>query len=353
MLAGCASRPGVDVLSNVPVSVPPGAKVITVYAATTRSRDASTGLFTNNRASRPNFAEYTISVPPGHVSGQIEWPDGSPDPTRTFVMLRQRPLSQAEFQAKIAPSAGRRPVSAFIHGFNVNFQEALFQTAQMNADADTKGVPVLFAWPSAGSVTKYVGDKDAVTASRDGLAEVLGMLTHNRRKGEILILGHSMGGWLTMEALRQLRLSGRGNVLDSLEVVLADPDVDVDVFRAQLAVIGKLKPPLTVFVARDDLALRISSTVAGDRQRVGNLDVHDARVQAASHQYGVQVIDTTDVSSSDSINHSRFAKLSSTIARRTVLGGGGVQNAGAFVLNSVGTVISSPFKFAGQAIGGD
>jgi len=350
-LAACASRPGAEVLGSVSTPVPAGAKVVTVYVATTRALDPATGLFTNRRAPRTNFAEYTISVPPNHVSGQIEWPDGNPDPARSFVVLRQRPLSSAEFQARIAPGASKRRTGVFIHGFNVNFQEALFQRAQMSVDAGVIGVPVLFAWPSAGSLTKYVGDKDAVTASRDSLAEVLEMVARGRQKGEILVLGHSMGGWLTAETLRQLRLTGHGDVLGKLEVVLADPDVDVDVFRSQLAVIGKLQPPLSVLVARDDVALRISSVVAGDRQRVGNLDVNDPRVQAAAHQYGVKVIDTTNISSGDGINHSRFAKLSATLARQAEHGG--VQNAGAFVFNSVGTVVSSPFKLVGHAIGGE
>lgn len=350
LLAGCAERPGLDVLSDVAAPVPPGAKAITVYVATTRASFPGGTAFSGRRALGLSFAEYTISVPPGHVAGQIEWPDGNPDPARTFATLRQRPLTKAEFQARIAPTAKRRQASAFVHGFNVTFQEALFQAAQMSADADTRGAPILFSWPSAGKVLNYVGDKDAVTISRDGFAETLATITNGRKPGEALLLGHSMGGWLTLETLRQLKISGRQDVLDRLEVVLADPDVDIDVFRSQVATIGRMNPPLRVLVAKDDVALRVSAFVAGDKGRVGAIDVHDPRVEEASHRYGVQVVDISSVKSSDGLNHSRFAQLAAH------MGGAdnrkAVQTTGAFVLNSVGTILSAPFAVAGQVVAG-
>ena len=351
LLAGCGERPGLDVLADVAAPLPPGAKSVTVYVATTRGAYPGGTVFSSRRAHALSFAEYTISVPPNHVPGEVEWPGGSPDPSRTFTMLRQRPLTKAEFQARVAPTAQKRQASAFVHGFNVTFQEALFQAAQMSADADTRGTPILFSWPSAGSVLNYVGDKDAVTISRDALTETLVAMTTGRKPGEALLLGHSMGGWLTLEALRQLKIAGRQDVLDRLEVILADPDVDIDVFRSQVAVIGRLSPPLRLLVAKDDVALNVSAFVAGDRGRVGAIDVDDPRVQEASHRYGVQVLDISSVESSDGLNHSRFARLAAHMGgadnRKTV------QKSGAFVLNSVGTILAAPFHVAGQAIGAE
>lgn len=68
-----------------------------------------------------------------------------------------------------------------------------------------------------------------------------------------------MGGWLVMEALRQLRFEGRNDVLSKLQVVLAAPDIDADVFRKQIEVVGRLNPPLTILVSKDDRALKASS----------------------------------------------------------------------------------------------
>ena len=55
----------------------------------------------------------------------------------------------------------------FAHGFNTNFQEALFRLVQMSADARIEGTPVLFSWPSQARVTGYRVDRDSVALSRD------------------------------------------------------------------------------------------------------------------------------------------------------------------------------------------
>ena len=107
-------------------------------------------------------------------------------PSRTFAVVHQRVLEP--FEAKIAPQGKARRAGVFVHGFNVNFQEALFNLAQISNDAELDGAPVLFAWPSAASATAYVADKDAVTASRDGLADVLSMVTRGAGTGNTISL---------------------------------------------------------------------------------------------------------------------------------------------------------------------
>jgi len=77
--------------------------------------------------------------------------------------------------------------------------------AQAVADGDTEASPILFAWPSEGTIGGYGADKEAVTYSKDFLARVLTLIAEMRNVGEIDLIGHSMGAWLTAEALRQLR----------------------------------------------------------------------------------------------------------------------------------------------------
>ena len=351
LLAACSSRPGPDVLNATATPVPPGARVVTVYVATPRARDPQTGLFLARRADQLNFAEFTISLPPGRANGTIQWPQGEADPARTFATLSQRALTRAEFEARIAPTPGNRRAGAFIHGFNVNFQEGLFRAAQLSADADMQGKTVLFSWPSAGSVTNYVADRDAVTSSRDGLADVMTMLGRERGERETVILAHSMGAWLTAESLRQMRLTGRGAVLDKLEVILASPDIDTDVFRTQIDVIGRLKTPVTILVSPDDRALLASSILARNRGRLGAIDVTDPRLVAAAQRYNVQVIDISSISSSDSLNHGRFVALAGRLGDSER--DGDTRKVGAFVLKSAGSILSSPFTLAGEVLGGD
>jgi esterase/lipase superfamily enzyme len=360
ILGGCAERPGPEVLNPVPLSIP-GAKVVTVYVATTRAREIpDSNIYGSARAHHTNYAEFKISIPPRHQSGNIEWPTGSPDPALSFATIQQNVLSSREFEQAIASRAngrGRLNAGIFVHGFNTNFQEALYRLAQMTADADVDGTPILFTWPSEARVTGYLSDKEGVTYSRDRLVDLLAMLARKPSIGRVTVIGHSMGSWLTVEALRQLRLTRSDAVINRLNVVLAAPDIDVDVFRSQMEVIGSLSPPMTVLVSRDDIALRLSSRVAGGRERLGTLDVDDPRVQEAARRANVQIVDISSLKAPDGLNHDRFVNLAALYGRLAASGANrpdkNLRQAGAFVFNTVGTTLSSPFSLVGSAIAGE
>ncbi|GGF78189.1 hypothetical protein GCM10007301_42730 [Azorhizobium oxalatiphilum] len=352
-LAACAPRPGPEVLTTVPGV--PGAKVVTVEVATTRQREApDSNVFTARRARETGYAAFRVSLPPNHQPGRIEWPTGTPDPATSFAILDQSVQTRQAFLRATANARG--PVTVFVHGYNYNFQESLFRLAQLAADANVGGVPVLFAWPSEAKLEGYAADRESVAYSRDALVELLTELAREPGTGKITVLGHSMGGWLVAEAVRQLRLMGRNAVIARLDVVLAAPDIDVDVFRAQLAVIGRLSPPLTLLVSRDDVALSLSGRISGDRPRVGALDVDDPRVQEAAAKAGVQVVDISSLKASDGFNHDRFTELAALYPRLESGAherGRDVRQAGAFIFNAVGTTVSAPFGVVGRAIAGE
>jgi esterase/lipase superfamily enzyme len=359
MLAACATRPGPEALiptqSPVGASIP-GARVVTVYVATTRSRQTpDTNVFTNHHSRELNYAAFKISIPPEHRAGNIELPASTPDPALSFATVQQEVLDKQTFERQIAARSGpRTPLKAavFVHGFNTNFQEAVFRLAQMTADADVGGAPILFAWPSEAKLSGYVADKDAVTASRDQLAQVLTMVARDPAVADVTVIAHSMGAWLTVEALRQLRLAHNDAVISRLRVILAAPDIDVEVFRTQLAVIGPLSPPMTVLVSRDDIALSVSSFIADKRPRVGMIDVDNPRVQEAALKAKLEIIDVSSLKAPDRLRHDRFASLAALYPRLAEANGAGLGRAGAFVFNAVGATISSPFEMAGRAMEG-
>ncbi len=156
-----------------------------------------------------------------------------------------------------------------------------------------------------------------------------------------------------MEAVRQLKLEGRTDVVSRLKIILAAPDIDADVFRAQLAVIRKLSPPLTLLVSTDDRALAVSSLVDADHPRVGRLDVSDPKISEAAKRYGVQVIDISSLASTDPLRHRRYASFASlypqlqSLERRPLATAGGV---GAFVFDAAGATVSSPFRLASGVV---
>ena len=357
-LSACAARPGPEVLRTTESRVL-GAQTVTIYAATTRARATeNANVFTSGRASQPNYASFEISVPPSHQPGRIEWPEEQIDPQTSFATVGQTILTQQGFLQQVAGSGeGTQDVVIFVHGYNYSFPEALYRLTQIAVDADLEDTPILFAWPSQAAIAGYVADKESVTYSRDALTDLLGGLARDRRIGTITVFAHSMGGWLTVEALRQLRLSGQDDIIDRLTVVLAAPDIDVDVFRAQMQVIGPMTPPLAVLVSPDDQALRVSSRISRTHVRVGALDITDPRVQAAARETGLAIIDISSVEATDGLNHDRYVRLATLYSRQRADGydtpGLRIRQAGAFVFNTAGATLASPFTIVGRALAGE
>ena len=242
-LAGCAARPGPEVLAPDAGALPEGARLVRVLTMTTRAPEANLpGAFGDSRSIRPSWLEYEVSVPPGHRPGKIEWPDrNGSSADRNFVMRSRQTLSRDAFAKRLS----REGVGLYVHGFNTRFHEALFRTAQLSVDAHIEEKPVLFTWPSAGYPGAYLADRDASDFSRAALADLLRLLTKGRSASDAVpVLAHSMGARLTMETLVQLRLAGRDDVLDRIEVILAAPDIDIDLFRAQMVSLGPMKHPI-------------------------------------------------------------------------------------------------------------
>ncbi len=353
LTAGCTSRPGPEVLQTV-MTVPDTASKVQIYAVTTRQRvSPKSNFFDAAKASSANYGEITVSIPPDHQPGQIEWQSGKKaDPAKNFAVTGQAVLSEREFLEAIRPNPkAPNTLGIFVHGYNTNFPEALFRFAQLVHDSKIDATPVLFSWPSQGAVAGYVADKDSATYSRDYLAALIIEAVKGRKDGDVVVFGHSMGGWLVVEAIRQLKLQGRDDVLDKVSVILAAPDIDSDVFRTQMAVIGKMKNPMLVLVAGDDRALAVSRVISASTNRVGTLDVKDPKVQEAALANGVTLIDISQVKPSDSAHHNRFADIAGVApALEASTRRNGLRQAGAFVFNAAGATLSSPFRIVGGAL---
>jgi len=311
LLTGCASRPEVGaLLANHEVSA--GGKDHTILVATTRERDSRPGTyFGGERSQSVSYATVTVAVPQTHVPGKIEWPSRAPGNPETDFVVRDAAYLDSEREFVKALNAqlamrppGRRKVFVFIHGYNTMFAEGLYRFTQIVDDADAPAVPVLFTWASRGHVTDYVYDSNSATAARDELEHTLRLVFASNAE-EINILAHSMGNWVTVEALRQIKISAKLPPMNKLgAVVLAAPDIDIDVFKAQMRRFGKPRKPFFIIVSRDDKALRFSDFIAGGKERLGSYS-NDAELTAL----GAVVIDLTDVKATDRSNHAKFAQL--------------------------------------------
>lgn len=345
-VVGCATRPGPEALTLVVAQ--PGANVIQIYVATTRERVSSTeNVFTTDRAKALNFAKFSVSIPSGHKPGNVEIPTVPPDPQNSFAIVDQAVLSEAAFRTAVAPSNASRgrkhKAFVFVHGFNNNFQESLFRIAELQADAKIDGIPILFSWPSLGQVAAYEADKDAAKHSRDYLKTLLTMLSNSPEVSDILLVAHSMGGMLTMDALQELRREGKNRVIARLgRVVLAAPDINAQTFRTQVQVLGPLKPPLLVLVSKDDGALRMSSILDGGVARAGAINVDNPIVQEAALKAKVQVVDISRLASHDDLGHDQFVSVAVLYSRLQHQAASYRNTAGTFIFAEDGETVVQP-----------
>lgn len=350
-LSGCVSRPGTEVLKPVALRTIP-AQTVDVLAVTNRVFEPKDNSFGNRWGSGVQYERFVFSVPPDRKDISIAYPSAKPDPKQQYIVTKREKLTLVSL-VKDATHLARfdGTVSVFVHGYNYSYQEALYRTAQMAADATAIGSPIMFSWPSAASVTGYVADRDAVLYSRSQLDSLLQALAKAPKVKRIILFGHSMGGFLSMEVARQLRLQGQDNVLGKLQIVLAAPDIDADVFKSQLRDIGHIPTPVTLLVSNSDSALKISSFVSGERPRVGMLDINDPLIQQTAKAERLTVIDISSLKSSDGLGHDRYAALAQfsgdlAAAEKRMQTNG--TNIGAFVFDAAGAVVSSPFRLAGK-----
>jgi esterase/lipase superfamily enzyme len=323
-LSGCASSAFGDVTSSlattaggvIGASRPGEPTPVQIFVASTRKEDYRVSDAVADGGVHHSLV--MVSVPASHRVGEIERPTfGKPAISRDFTLTGGRGLTSDGFAREIATHiSGRvgadRDVLVFVHGFNTSEEEARFRLAQMVVDAQFGGVPVLFTWPSQSSVFSYVKAKERATASRDELENLMSDLASTPGVGRVHLLAHSMGAWLTMEALRENAIAGRPDLDGKLgEVMLAAPDIDIDVFRNQMARLqGRAR--VSVLVSRDDRALDLSSRLAGDRPRVGALDPAKPADEAELQRLGVGVYDLTGFSK-DLIGHGAYANTPGVI----------------------------------------
>lgn len=239
------------------------------------------GRFQDTRQEHLSFTRFEISIPSNREDGAVQpgrTRRGGPDPTTDFVAIAGDHLGSAEaFRAALqteANRAGAREVMVFIHGFNSTLGTGLYRTAQIRHDFQIPGIAVHYSWPSAGHPLGYAYDRDSALFARDGLEDLLSIITEAGL--DIVLMAHSLGSGVVMEALRQLRIGRRTNILARINgIILFSPDIDVDVFRSQAQRIGDLPQPFVIFTSQRDRALRISARITGLRERVGNLATPD------------------------------------------------------------------------------
>lgn len=207
-----------------------------------------------------------------------------------------RPDQQAALEAEVAVAdrvlhrlvaealrgSQSKTAHVFVHGYNVRFDEAVTTIAQIWHFLGRDGLPVAYSWPAGrGGVRGYTVDRESGEFTVTHLKRFIESLARSPEVEKINLIAHSRGTDVTATALRELFLQyGRDPArmqreLKLNEVILAAPDLDVDVVNQRLAAEGVLQAPrrLTVYISERDRAVSLAGWVFESTLRLGTLPI--------------------------------------------------------------------------------
>ncbi len=241
-----------------------------------------------------------VSIPPGHEPGEIERPriwrlELLPERDEHIMLVRLKRQEEDIFfggiRDRVATSEGKRAF-VFVHGYNVEFREAVWRTAQIAWDVQFDGAPILYSWPSQGEIPMYEADKGHARWAVRHLAAFLLDLRAKSGAATIYLVGHSMGGYVLTEALDRLALGGSEHTNIYKNVILAAPDIDADIFEQYIApALVNVTHRVTLYASKNDYALVASRSLRGNVQVAG--EVRAGRVVTVP---GMDTIDVSGVS---------------------------------------------------------
>jgi esterase/lipase superfamily enzyme len=174
----------------------------------------------------------------------------------------------------------------FVHGYNVNFENALRVGGQLlRIHGKTRPINVVvFSWPSDGKMTPLLAYKrDRTDAAASGAAFARGLLKlqdflHEVRRGNecgasIHLMAHSMGNYVLRHGIQEARRHAGGGlqkIFQNIFLMAADEDHDAFEHDHKLAPLPELGSAVNVYFNRGDTALVISDRTKSNPTRLGS-----------------------------------------------------------------------------------
>ncbi len=269
--------------------------------------------YTNRRDQELHIGICEVSIPKKHKVGEIERPGWfrnlffGESKKKDFTILYNEKMERERFLKLLNERIGNSEegeLLLFIHGFNVDYDAAMMNAAQLGFDLSFNGSVTAFSWPSLGTVPGYVADTATARASAIYLANFIEMVGCNAKK--MHIIAHSMGNVVLTDALVMLKNENRLPTIPINEIILAAPDLDKDIFVQQIIPQIKDIARFTLYASSKDKALVASRTMRAGYNRLGEGGEYITVVD------GVESIDASDVDTS-LLGHGYFADTLSLI----------------------------------------
>ena len=261
------------------------------------------------------FGTADVSIPRDHRLGELEAPsiwrlEFREDPEKHVVVLAVDPQDRQEFIRSLRErieSSENGKAFIFVHGYNVSFGDAARRTAQLHYDLGFAGAPLFYSWPSRSELLGYRDDETTVEWSIPHLKDFFSEVAQLVPAEGIYVIAHSMGNRPTSRALAEVFRDHPEYRPRFKEIILMAPDIDAEVFRAEIApALVAESQRVTLYASNRDLALKVARSLHG-RQRLGDADPHIVVIP------GVESIDASAVET-DLIGHSYYAEARSVLA---------------------------------------
>ena len=210
------------------------------------------------------------------------------DTARTTTDLEKSTFGSTETFKRVRKKMAThsRDTVIFIHGYNVEFGQALTAAARLKEKLRRKsgGVNmVLFSWPSDGSKAPFLAyANDRHDAAASGAAFARGFLKLAAFLGgakpeedceeSIHLVAHSMGNYVLRGAVQEISRQHPGRpprVFDQVFLMAADEDDNAFEKEHKLLPLPRLAKRVNVYFNNEDLAMSVSDRTKGQPDRLG------------------------------------------------------------------------------------
>nr|WP_108929837.1 alpha/beta hydrolase [Leptospira johnsonii] len=282
-----SSTHGVEVFFNTSRAVNPGTQVA-----------CSNSYFLNFGNMGTLSGSCLVNVPADREIGSL--PFGLGNKEKSFQFLEHRVAIQGKTKEEQEKLWWKRieedpfeEVIVFVHGFNVNFEEAILRAAQLKYDLKFPGKVALYTWPAGGDGSmlgtfflKNTYERNLVSArsSRDSFKNFLKRMVSTNKKIHLLV--HSMGHQVVLNSVSELSREW-GDKPFLKELVLNAPDYDTGEFILILDSLLKSSERITLYCSPGDSALFASAQIH-----------QTGRLGACSKFPGVDVVNVNPIDAS-------------------------------------------------------
>jgi esterase/lipase superfamily enzyme len=241
------------------------------------------------------------------------------DPARHFTIPKNGVTLMTEDQFLAAVRVHRQNAGTFkdhafvfVHGYNMEFDSALYRTAQIafdlsdvaggEADRVPFGTAFLYTWPSGGGTVDYVYDHESARGAESHFREFLDLVIAKSGAKQVHLIAHSLGNAVLLNVLQGYKMPTLTGASIN-QVILAAPAIDAEEFGI---IAGKIKGlatgGITLYASSNDRALYAASGLNRGRPMAGDVPTGGPVIVA-----GIDSIDVSAIPTDSFWGHDRYA----------------------------------------------